>query len=147
MLRELPRRPLLAGEAGIRLLLAGVQDKMAVRVEGDVISLPLNGAPSTHRLKPAVERFAGVVYNEAICMTLAAAVGLPAARTEIRNVQGIKYLLVERYDRTQGQGTDGAPQLERLHQEDFCQALGIVSELKYQKEGGSSLKECFALLR
>lgn len=109
MLRELPRRPLLAGEAGIRLLLAGVQDKMAVRVEGDVISLPLNGAPSTHRLKPAVERFAGVVYNEAICMTLAAAVGLPAARTEIRNVQGIKYLLVERYDRTQGQGTDGAP--------------------------------------
>jgi serine/threonine-protein kinase HipA len=37
--------------------------------------------------------------------------------------------------------------LERLHQEDFCQALGIVSEQKYQKEGGPSLKQCFALLR
>jgi acyl carrier protein len=34
-----------------------------------------------------------------------------------------------------------------LHQEDFCQALGIVSEMKYQKEGGSSLKQSFALLR
>jgi serine/threonine-protein kinase HipA len=34
-----------------------------------------------------------------------------------------------------------------LHQEDFCQAQGIVSEMKYQKEGGPSLKQCFALLR
>lgn len=145
VLRELPRRPLLAGEAGIRLSLAGAQDKIAVRVEGDAVSLPLGGAPSTHILKPAVERFAGVVYNEAFCMSLAAAVGLPAARTEIRSVEGIEYLLVERYDRTHR--PDAAPQLERLHQEDFCQALGIVSELKYQKEGGPSLKQCFALLR
>jgi serine/threonine-protein kinase HipA len=37
--------------------------------------------------------------------------------------------------------------LDRLHQEDFCQALGIVSETKYQKEGGPSLKQCFGLLR
>lgn len=147
VLRELPRRPLLAGEAGIRLSLAGAQDKIAVRVEGDAVSLPLGGAPSTHILKPAVERFAGVVYNEAFCMRLAAAAGLPAAQTEIRSVEGIEYLLVERYDRRHGQDADGAPQLERLHQEDFCQALGIVSELKYQKEGGPSLKQCFALLR
>ena len=42
---------------------------------------------------------------------------------------------------------DGAPVVERLHQENFCQALGIVSEQKYQKEGGPSLKQCFALLR
>lgn len=147
VLRELPRRPLLAGEAGIRLSLAGAQDKIAVRVEGDTISLPLSGAPSTHILKPAVERFAGVVYNEAFCMGLAAAVGLPAAQTVIRNVEGIEYLLVERYDRTLSKSPEGAPRLERLHQEDFCQALGIVSELKYQKEGGPSLKQIFALLR
>ena len=37
-----------------------------------------------------------------------------------------------------------SPSLERLHQEDFCQAQGIVSETKYQKEGGPSLKQCFA---
>ena len=146
ILRELPRRPLLAGETGIRLSLAGAQDKIAVRVEGDAISLPLGGAPSTHILKPAVERFAGVVFDEAYCMRLAAAVGLPVAKTEIRRVEDVEYLLVERYDRTHRWTTEGAT-LERLHQEDFCQALGIVSENKYQKEGGPSLKQCFALLR
>jgi serine/threonine-protein kinase HipA len=146
ILRELPRRPLLAGETGIRLSLAGAQDKIAVRVEGDAISLPLGGAPSTHILKPAVERFAGVVFNEAYCMRLAASVGLPVAKTEIRRVEDVEYLLVERYDRTHIQRPEGVT-LERLHQEDFCQALGIVSENKYQKEGGPSLKQCFALLR
>jgi serine/threonine-protein kinase HipA len=128
VLRELPRRPLLAGEAGIRLSLAGAQDKIAVRVEGDAISLPLNGAPSTHILKPAVERFAGVVHNEAFCMRLAAAVGLPAERTEIRSVEGIEYLLVERYDRTQRQGTEGAPQLEQQKPHEGSQNLCCRSQ-------------------
>ncbi len=50
-------------------------------------------------------------------------------------------LVVERYDRIQ------TPVLERLYQGDFCQAIDIVPEHKYQKEGGPSLKQCFALLR
>jgi serine/threonine-protein kinase HipA len=147
ILRELPNRPLLAGDKGIRLSLAGVQDKVAVRIEDGVISLPLGGAPSTHILKPAVERFEGVVFNEALCMKLAAASGLPAAGVDTRIVDGIDFLVVERYDRHHGKTGDGAPTLERLHQEDFCQALGFVSEMKYQMEGGPSLKQCFALLR
>lgn len=147
ILKELPRRPLLAGEEGIRLSLAGAQDKLAVRVDGSAISIPLGGAPSTHVLKPNVERFDGVVFNEAFCMRLGAAAGLPAAAVETRETAGIRYLLIERYDRHHRQGPEGAPVVERLHQEDFCQALGIVSEQKYQKEGGPSLKQCFALLR
>jgi len=147
ILKELPKRPLLAGQKRIRLSLAGAQDKVAVRIEGGVICLPLGGAPSTHILKPAVERFEGVVFNEAFCMKLATAVGLPAAAVEIRNVDGMDYLVVERYDRTHRQVAGGDPVVERLHQEDFCQAQGIVPEMKYQKEGGPSLKQCFALLR
>jgi len=147
ILKELPKRPLLAGEEGMRLSLAGAQDKIAVRIEGDEVSLPLGGAPSTHILKPAVERFEGVVSNEALCMNLAAAVGLPTATVQARTVDGMTYLLVERYDRIHRQINGGANILERLHQEDFCQAQGIVSEMKYQKEGGPSLKQCFALLR
>jgi serine/threonine-protein kinase HipA len=147
ILKELPRRPLLAGEDGVRLSLAGAQDKIAVRLEGGAICLPLGGAPSTHILKPNVERFEGVVWNEAFCMQLAVAAGLSAAAVEIRRVAGIDYLLIERYDRHHRLVPGGAPVVERLHQEDFCQALGIVSEQKYQKEGGPSLKQCFSLLR
>jgi serine/threonine-protein kinase HipA len=147
ILKELPRRPLLAGEEGIRLSLAGAQDKIAVRIEGGDICLPLGGAPSTHILKPAVERFEGCVSNESLCMKLAASAGLPAAAVETRTVGGVDYLLMKRYDRTHRKVPVGEPVLERLHQEDFCQAQGIVSETKYQKEGGPSLKQCFGLLR
>jgi serine/threonine-protein kinase HipA len=147
ILKELPKRPLLAGEDGVRLSLAGAQDKVAVRIEGGEVRLPLGGAPSTHILKPAVERFEGVVFNEAFCMTLAVAAGLSAAAVETGNVDGVDYLLVERYDRIHRPSAGGEPVLERIHQEDFCQAHGIVPEHKYQKEGGPSLKQCFALLR
>src|ERR1700722_10196912 len=134
VLRELPKRPLLAGDEGIRLSLAGAQDKVAVLVDGDEISLPLGGAPSTHILKPGGDRFAGVVANEALCMKLAAAIGIPTAKVDARSVEGMQYLLVERYDRIYRADLGQEPVLERLHQEDFCQALGIVSEMKYQKE-------------
>jgi serine/threonine-protein kinase HipA len=144
--RQLPKRPLLAGEEGVRLSLAGGQDKIAVRIEGDEISLPLGGAPSTHILKPSIERFAGVVFNEAFTMQLAAETGLPAAKVEVRTAETIDYLSVERYDRTHIPSRTSTT-LDRLHQEDFCQALNIVPEMKYQKEGGPSLKQCFALVR
>lgn len=147
IIRELPTRPLLAGEKGIRLSLAGAQDKVAVRIEEDKVCLPLGNAPSTHILKPAVARFEGVVFNETFCMKLAGAIGLPVAAVEIRNIDDTNYLLVERYDRHHRQEPGKEPILERLHQEDFCQAQGIVPEQKYQKEGGPSLKQCFALLR
>lgn len=145
ILRMLPRRPLMAGEDGIRLSLAGAQDKIAVHISGKQISLPLGGSPSTHILKPAIERFEGIVFNEAVCMKLAKAIGLHTAGAEIGRVEDIDYLLVERYDRTLVGGA--TPYLERAHQEDFCQALGIAPDNKYQNEGGPSLKQCFDLLR
>lgn len=148
ILKQLPRRPLMAGEDGIRLSLAGAQDKIAVHVSHGQISLPLGGAPSTHILKPAIERFEGIVSNEAFCMKLARAIGLHVAKAELGKVENIDYLLVERYDRRLMKDLpDGTEHLEREHQEDFCQALGIVPENKYQNEGGPSLKQCFALLR
>jgi len=146
MLKELPKRPLLAGEKGVRLSLAGAQDKIAVRIEGDDISLPLGGAPSTHILKPNIEHLAGVVFNEAFTMRLATAVNLPVAKVETQTADGIDYLLVERYDRTHRE-SGATTVLDRLPQEDFCQAQNIVPETKYQKEGGLSLKRCFQLLR
>ncbi len=150
VLKELPRRPMLAGDRDIRLSLAGAQEKIPVHVFKGQISLPLSGAPSTHILKPANKHFEGLVFNEAFCMKLAAMVSLPVAKTEIGTIDGIDYLLVERYDRKTSLRVlppHAWPHTERLHQEDFCQALGIVPELKYQNEGGPSLKQCFDLLR
>jgi serine/threonine-protein kinase HipA len=148
ILKSLPRRPLLAGDEGVRLSLAGAQDKIAVHVSGRKISIPLGGSPSTHILKPAIDRFEGLVFNESLCMKLARAIGMNAAHAETGQVEGIDYLLVERYDRTTSSDAKGAAQtLKREHQEDFCQALGTVPENKYQAEGGPSLKQCFALVR
>ncbi len=144
VLSILDKRPLLAGERGVRLSLAGAQDKMAVAVAEDgQISLPLNYAPSTHILKPALATWEGIVSNENYCMALASAVGLNAAATSAHRVGDVEYLLSERYDRRR----DAQSEIRRLHQEDFCQALGIPSELKYQVEGGPGLRDCFALLR
>lgn len=143
ILRELPRRPLMAGRDGIRLSLAGAQDKLAVRVDDGRISIPRGSAPSSHVLKPAIDTYEGLVFNEAFCMALARACGLNAAPVQIGKVEDIDYLLVKRYDRISGE--DG--RIRRLHQEDFCQALGIPSEIKYQSEGGPSLASCFALVR
>lgn len=143
ILRELPRRPLMAGEDGIRLSLAGAQDKIAVRIDDGKISIPRGSAPSSHVLKPAIDTYEGVVFNEAFCMALARAGGLNAAPVDIGKVEDIDYLLVERYDRIR----DGQANIQRLHQEDFCQALGIPSEIKYQSEGGPSLAICFDLIR
>jgi serine/threonine-protein kinase HipA len=145
-LRKLPRRPLLAGEDGIRLSLAGAQNKIAVRITGDQISLPIEDAPSTHIIKPDPVHFPGIVPDEAMCLKLASTLGLPTAEATVHLAEDVHYLLVERYDRLITD-TPGGTVIQRLHQEDFCQALGIPSQNKYQHEGGPSLKQCFELLR
>jgi len=140
---DLPAHPLLAGENGIRLSLAGAQGKLAVMIRDGSYFLPIGGSPSTHILKPANPYFKGLVENEFFCMRLAARAGLEVAPVAIGTAGAIPFLQVERFDRTRL--PDGS--LERIHQEDFCQALGIPPELKYQQEGGPNLKKCFALVR
>lgn len=143
MLDELPRRPMLAGKDGLRLSLAGAQDKLPVIVEGNRIGLPRNGTSSSHILKPAIHAVEDSVTNEGFCLALAEALQLKPANSRIYSIRNRQFLLVERYDRT----TDAEGRLQRLHQEDFCQALGVVPEMKYQNEGGPGLAQCFDLLR
>jgi serine/threonine-protein kinase HipA len=145
ILRELPQRPLAAdpGE-GIRLSLAGAQPKMPVILDGDRVGQPTNlAAPTTHIVKPEPEAFPGLVDNEAFCMELAREIGLPAASvTKQQSQSGLPYLLVKRYDRDLT-----AEPVRRLHQEDFCQALGVPADRKYQSEGGPSVGDAVELLR
>jgi serine/threonine-protein kinase HipA len=142
-LDDLPTRPLLADpEDGIRLSLAGAQDKLPVVVRDERIGIPLGRTPSTHIVKTPIARFDDTVTNEAFCLALARALGLPTAFAEVREAAGREFLLVERYDRRHGDGG-----VARIHQEDFCQALGIPPQLKYESEGGPGLGDSFDLLR
>jgi serine/threonine-protein kinase HipA len=143
ILRSLPRRPLLAGDEEIRMSLAGAQSKLAVGVTDGRIYIPRGGTPSTHILKPEITGLSGIVANEFLCMSLAKAIGLPTPSVSMHQVDGIYYLLVERYDRT----ITNTNCLQRLHQEDFCQALGILSENKYEREGGPTTANSFQLIR
>jgi serine/threonine-protein kinase HipA len=143
LLDELPQRPMLAGRDGLRLSLAGAQDKLPVVFDGQRIGLPRNGTPSTHILKPTIAAVEDSVINEAFCMTLARAMQLDTAQSQIGSIGERQFLLVERYDRKLAANGRRV----RLHQEDFCQALGIVPELKYQNEGGPGLDQCFDLVR
>jgi serine/threonine-protein kinase HipA len=143
ILDELPRRPMLAGKDGLRLSLAGAQDKLPVVFDGARIGLPLNGTPSSHILKPAIQAVEDSVINEGFCMALAQAIQLEPAKSKVHRVLDRSFLLVERYDRL----IDAQGHRHRLHQEDFCQALGVVPESKYQNEGGPDLAQCFDLVR
>ena len=143
ILDELPRRPMLAGTDGLRLSLAGAQDKLPVVFDGARIGLPRHGTPSSHILKPAILGVEGSVVNEGFCLALAEAMQLSPAKAKVHSVGDRRFLLVERYDRV----VDAQGRRQRLHQEDFCQALGVVPEMKYQNEGGPDLAQCFALVR
>jgi serine/threonine-protein kinase HipA len=144
IVHELPRRPLLAGEEGLRLSLAGAQNKLPVIVDGDSISLPLGNTPSTHIIKPEPDHFPGLAANEVFCMRLAGALGLNVPEVTIRTIGDKPCTIIARYDRIRSAGFG---RTVRLHQEDFCQALGHPPEHKYQQEGGPLVRDCVALLR
>ena len=143
MLDELPKRPLMAGHAGLRLSLAGAQSKIPVVLVDGRVALPVPGQPTTHILKPPITRFPEPTENETFTMRLADAVGLSVSPVEARVASGRPFLLVTRYDRLR----DSDGRVSRLHQEDFCQALGIPPEHKYAAEGGPTFKAGFELLR
>lgn len=142
ILGKLRERPLLGGEEGVRLSLAGAQDKLAVCVEGEDIGLAKGGRPTTHILKPFIQGLDGTVENELFCLRLAARLKLPVPHVEMRRVGAVPFLLVERYDRSLHK--DGT--ITRLHQEDFCQALSVPPELKYEEEGGPGATKALDLI-
>jgi serine/threonine-protein kinase HipA len=147
IITELPSKPFLVGEDGVSMSLAGVQNKIGVAVDGEGrICIPHDGAPSTHILKPDSDRLFGGVQNEALCLTLARRIGLNVPNLTTGKAGKRTYLLVTRYDRIEQAG-----RWRRLHQEDFCQALGKPPSAKYEANQtgikGPTLLDMFALTR
>lgn len=143
---ELPRNPLGIDSRpeGVRLSLGGIQHKLVLtHLSGKQFGQPLEGAPSTCLLKPEFSQYEELVPNEAFCMRVAKFVRLNVATTEIIEVGTHRCLYVERFDRIR----NDRGQIVRLHQEDMCQAMGIMPAAKYEENGGPTIAGVVELLR
>ncbi len=127
ILRDLPAHPLGSDPSrDVRMSLAGAQPKfLLARFNGKWFE-PIEGASSTHILKPT-DRWPHSAENEALVMHLAHAVGLTSAPTWVERIGDKSVLVAERYDRRIEGG-----RVVRVHQEDLCQALGRRPIDKYQ---------------
>lgn len=137
---DLPSAPLgVSVDPGVRSSLGGLQGKLVVVVEGPRLGLPLDGYASTHILKPArltekgLERWPGIAQLETMGLRLIQAirkdgVTVTAPDAHVIDISGRPAILVKRFDRFVG----AAGHVERIHQEDIAQALGIKE--KYQRD-------------
>lgn len=143
LIRDLRYYPLgMREDEPFRISLAGQQEKTALlHLDGDWHE-PLGPTPTTHLLKPEIDdpRLFKTVENEYFCMTLADQLGLVVPAVRLRTFEGQRVLIVQRFDRL---FSDDGTEMLRIHQEDFCQALGWPGNRKY--DGSSRL--CFDVLR
>ena len=121
-----------------RLSIAGAQDKLPVYLEEDRFYLPLNsGSATTHIIKPVNVDFPNIPRNEAFCMELARKIGLAVPESRLMKIGTHELFVINRYDRKMT-----AKNVIRIHQEDFCQAMGVPAERKYQESGGPGFLQC-----
>lgn len=130
--------PLIYAGHKTKLSLAGAESKIPLLYKDDRFYLPTGSSPSNYIIK-ACDEF---VQNEYLCTKLASLCSLAVSQMEIHHFGDVQALLIKRYDR---QREDGA--LIRLHQEDFCQALGIMPENKYEESGGPGLTRSLELIQ
>lgn len=145
-LASLPDHPLLIDKvSGNWSTLAGFNEKVAVVAAKNRIGLPVNGEPSTHIIKTDIPGLQDSVRVEHFCLLLAKSCGQDVVQSEIKIADGHSFMLMKRYDRRAVAGSDGF-QIRRLHQEDFCQAMGRLPSQKQERRGGPTWKDCFDLL-
>ena len=136
-------RPLLKAKKELRLSLAGAQEKLPLVYFDKKFYLPKSDAPSTHIVKPSGDgELSTLSINEFVCMKLAQSCGLNVPNVELKTINNTTFLLEERYDRIVNKKS-----IKRLHQEDFCQALGIMSDRKYQNDNGPDIAKIYSLIQ
>ncbi len=136
------RRP---GDIG-KMSLPGAQAKTAYYwdKQRNRWGVPGRRTPTTHIIKPCVPGFDGLVENEHLCQDIAARLGMPAANSYVLALDQT-YIVVERYDRLPP--PPGSSLVQRVHQEDMCQALGLMPGRKYQEDGGPGIAQIVTLIR
>ena len=147
---NLARAPLgLGDDDEFRISIAGAQEKTGLLYWKKHWHLPHGTTPTTHILKPQLGmlpngiNMSRSVENEHFCLTLANAIGIPAAKTEVVDFDRRRVLVVERFDRLWTRDK----RLLRIPQEDCCQALSVPSSRKYQSDGGPGVRQVAELLK
>jgi len=130
-----------------RFSLGGQQGKFALARIDDEWFEPNGRAPSTHIVKPGMVLKSGhtddhVQAVEFVTMRAARAVGVRAAQVGILDFAGIPAFVTTRFDRRIAR----TGEVVRIHQEDFCQALGIGPALKYEEDGGPTMADMVDLV-
>lgn len=144
----------LAGdEVDLRISIAGAQEKTALLLKDGRWCLPLRSTPTTHILKLPLGLVGGMkvdmrhsVENEWLCARILRAFGLPVAACRPLQIEDMKVLAVQRFDRRWWTAPDGRQQLLRLPQEDFCQATGTPPDAKYEADGGPGIDRIMGML-
>jgi len=107
--------------------------------------VPSGRAPTTHIFKPAIPGFDGLVENEHLCHDIARRLSFLVARSFVLTLNETTYIVIERFDRLPP--ARGSAFVRRVHQEDMCQALGLMPGAKYQQDGGPGIPDIVALIR
>lgn len=151
-LRDLGRNPLgmKPTQDRFRISLAGVHDKTALLRLGDQWHRPQGPTPTSHILKLPIGilprngmDFSDSIENEWLCLRLLAAFGLPVPVATIESFDGVRVLVVERFDR---RWSADDRWLVRLPHEDMCQALEISPARKYESDGGPGIADIMKVL-
>ena len=140
--RKNPTRAATQTASSTRLSLSGAQSKVAWTLPDGIDAaratrsdwlIPRGTAASTHIIKMSRKGEEELARIELACSILARSCGIDAAEvTLLGDIPGA--IAIKRYDRY-WEGTDGNARVARVHQEDFCQALGLAPFYKYQPEG------------
>ncbi|MEQ1879499.1 MAG: type II toxin-antitoxin system HipA family toxin [Burkholderiales bacterium] len=153
LLRGVTADPLLGTNEdsdAFRISIAGAQEKTALLRQRGKWFRPRGATPTTHILKLPLGVVGGglrldmseSVENEWLCAQILRELGFSVAITEIAIFGDQKVLVVERFDR---QWMDER-WIARLPQEDFCQALGVPPDRKYESDGGPGIADALKLL-
>ena len=149
-IRNLAGAPLgLDDDAEFRISIAGAQEKTAFLYLNERWHIPRGTTATTHIMKPQIGvlpngiDLSRSVENEYLCLKLTAGLGLPSATAEIAEFDGVRVLVIDRFDRLWTRDN----RLLRLPQEDCCQALSVPPSLKYDADGGPGMADILDLLR
>ncbi|NDP61526.1 MAG: type II toxin-antitoxin system HipA family toxin [Polaromonas sp.] len=138
-------------EDDFRISIAGAQEKTALLWHEGQWMRPLGATPTTHIFKLPLGLVGNMqadmsssLENEWLCAQILNVLGFPVAECDIATFGARKVLVVKRFDRALQAPLGRPPWLARLPQEDFCQALGLPGEKKYESDGGPGIR---AILR